>query len=196
MADFNKIKQDLSQMLSEKRYNHSVAVAIQAFKLAEIYGIDTASAFIAGLVHDCCKEISKDEQLKIINDFGIMLTEIEQNEPNIWHGYAASGYITKKWGITDNEICSAVKYHTCGKGNMSLLEKIIFVADLTSEDRNYPDSEKIRDISYKNLDKAIYECYKFIIPFIIKKGGSISQNTIDCYNDAIRNLRLEKEENI
>jgi len=196
MAEFNKIKQDLSSMLSEKRYNHSIAVAIQAFKLAEIYNEDTAKAFIAGLVHDCCKEMTKEEQLKIINQFDIMLTDIEKSEPNIWHGYAASGYITEKWGINDKDICSAVKYHTCGKGNMTLLEKIIFVADLTSEDRNYPDGEKIREISYISLDRAIYECYKYIIPFIVNRGGSISQNTIDCYNDAVNNLRLKKDENI
>lgn len=194
MADFNKIKQDLSEMLSEKRYNHSIAVAIQAFKLAEIYDEDTSKAFIAGLVHDCCKEISKEEQLKIINKFDIMLTAIEEKEPNIWHGYAASGYIKEKWDITDDDICSAVKYHTCGKKNMTLLEKIIFVADLTSEDRNYPDAESIREISYKNIDRAIYECYKYIIPFIVKRGGYITQNTIDCYNDSVSSIRYEKDE--
>ncbi|MBE6788261.1 MAG: HD domain-containing protein [Ruminococcaceae bacterium] len=193
MNDFNKIKNELSQMLSEKRFNHSMQVALQAFKLAEIYGEDTGKAFLAGLVHDCCKEISKAEQLKIINQFGIILTDIEKTEPNIWHGYAASGYITEKWEIDDPDVCSAVKYHTCGRGNMSVLEKIIFVADLTSEDRNYPDSEKIREISYKNLDRAIYECYLYIIPFILKRKGRITQNTLDCYNDAASQISSEKE---
>lgn len=188
MVEVSKIIKELSQILSEKRFKHSIAVAHQAVKLAEIYGQDTNSAFIAGLVHDSCKEISKSEQLKIINQFGIILTDIEKKEPNIWHGYAASGFITEKWQITDGEICSAVKYHTCGKGNMTPLEKIIFVADLTSEDRDYSDSEYIRDISYSDLDLAIYECYLYIIPFILKRGGSITQNTLDCYNCAVANM--------
>ena len=191
MTDLNIIKRDLMDALSEKRFAHSVAVANQAVKLAETYGEDVDKALIAGLVHDACKEISKQEQLKIINKFGIILDDIEKTEPNIWHGYAASGYITEKWGITDSEICSAVKYHTCGRGNMTVLEKIIFVADLTSLDRDYPDSAPIREISYKSLDRAIYECYLYIIPFILKRGGRITQNTLDCYNCAVNEMKKE-----
>lgn len=193
MNDISKIKQELSNVLSPKRFNHSINVAEQAVILAEMHGCNKEKAYIAGLVHDACKEISKQEQLKIINEFGIILTDIEKNEPNIWHGYAASGYITEKWGITDEDICSAVKYHTCGRGNMSLLEKIIFVADLTSLDRNYPDAAEIREISMRSLDEAIYNCYLYIIPFIINRKGQITQNTIDCYNCAVLNMLNSKE---
>jgi len=189
MTDIEIIKNDLKNMLSDKRFNHSLAVAKQAVALADVYGADKNQAYIAGLVHDACKEISKSEQLKIINEFDIILTDIEKNEPNIWHGYAASGFIRKKWGIVDSDICNAVKNHTCGRKDMSLLEKIIFIADLTSEDRNYPDSEKIRNISLSSLDEAIYNCYLYIIPFILNKKGNITQNTIDSYNDAIINMK-------
>ncbi len=189
MTDIKIIKNDLKNMLSVKRFNHSLAVAKQAVVLAEIYGVDKNEAYIAGLVHDVCKEISKNEQLKIINEFDIILTDIEKNEPNIWHGYAASGYIKEKWGIDCTDVCNAVKYHTCGRKNMSLLEKIVFIADLTSEDRDYPDSEKIRNISLLSLDEAIYNCYLYIIPFILNKKGNITQNTIDCYNDSILNIK-------
>ena len=193
MTEIDKIKQDLESMLSEKRFKHSTAVANQAVKLAKIYGVDSEKAFITGLVHDCCKEFAVEEQLKIIKRFDIMLTDIEKEEPNIWHGYAASGYVKEKWGIEDPEICSAIKYHTCGKGNMSLLEKIIFVADLTSEDRTYPDSAPIRETSYESLDKAIYECYLYIIPFILKRCGRITQNTLDCYNCAVDEIYKSKK---
>ena len=192
MTDVSLIKKELSEMLSARRFNHSLAVANQAVCLAKIYNVDKEKAFIAGLVHDCCKEISKDEQLKIINQFGIILTDAEKKEPNIWHGYAASGFITEKWGINDSDVCSAVRYHTCGKGDMTLLEKIIFVADLTSHDRDYSDSEKIRNISYESLDKDIYECYLYIIPFIINRKGFITQNTLDCYNCSINAIKNSK----
>lgn len=192
MTDITKIKHELGSMLSQKRFQHSMAVAYQASILADIYGVDKEKAYLAGLVHDACKEISNDEQLKIINKFGIMLTDIEKTEPNIWHGYAASGYITEKWGITDIDVCNAVKYHTCGRGNMSVLEKIIFVADLTSLDRKYPDSEKIRSISLSSLDEAIYNCYLYVIPFILNRKSRITQNTLDCYNDAVKNM-IESE---
>ena len=188
MTDVNKIKHELAEILSQKRFQHSIAVAYQASILADIHGADKDKAYLAGLVHDSCKEISKQEQLKIINKFGIMLTDIEKCEPNIWHGYAASGYITEKWNITDIDICNAVKYHTCGRGNMSVLEKVIFVADLTSLDRDYPDSAKIRNISLRSLDEAIYNCYLYIIPFILNRKGYITQNTLDCYNDAVKNM--------
>ncbi len=188
MTDITTIKHELSQMLSLKRFQHSIAVAYQAKILAEKHGADASKAYIAGLVHDACKEIPKNEQLKIINEFGIILTDVEKKEPNIWHGYAASGYIKEKWGIADEEICSAVKFHTCGKGGMSLLEKIIFIADLTSADRDYPDAPKIREISMYNLDEAIYNCYLYIIPFILNRRGFISQNTLDCYNSAVKEM--------
>lgn len=188
MTDISKIKQELSEILSPKRFNHSINVAEQSVILAKMHGENKEKAYLAGLVHDSCKEISKQEQLKIINKFGIILTDIEKNEPNIWHGYAASGYITEKWGITDPEVCSAVKYHTCGRGDMSLLEKIVFVADLTSLDREYPDSAKIREISMQSLDAAIYNCYLYIIPFILNRKGQITQNTLDCYNCAVKKM--------
>lgn len=186
MTEINDIKKDLKGILSEKRYNHSVAVANQAVCLAEIYGVNSEDALIAGLVHDACKELSLEEQLKIINESDIILTDIEKIESNLWHGYAASSFIKNKWGIVNDDIISAVRYHTCGRGNMSLLEKIIFVADLTSLDRNYPDAQMIREISKENLDMAIYKCYLYIIPFILNRQGFISQNTLDCYNDAVK----------
>lgn len=193
MTDLTLIKNQLQNSLSAKRFNHSLAVAKRAVELAVIYGEDESKAYIAGLVHDSVKEKTKDEQLQMINSFGIILSDIEKNEENIWHGYAASGYIREKWGITDLDICNAVKYHTCGRKDMSILEKIVFVADLTSEDRNYPDAKDIRVVSEKSLDLAIYNCYQYILPFIINRKGRITQNTVDCYNDAVSNIiNLEK----
>ena len=188
MIDYEKLKLELKDILSEKRYNHSVCVANQAVILAEIYGVNADDAYLAGLLHDCCKEISREEQLKIINEFGIILTDIEKNESNIWHGYAASGYVTQKWNVSNADVCNAIKYHTCGRKDMSLLEKIIFVADLTSLDRNYPDAEEIREISKKNLDMAIYKSYLYIIPFVLNRKGQITENTIDCYNQAVESI--------
>ncbi len=192
MTDINIIKDELKALLSEKRFYHSESVAKRAVELAEIYGEDKEKAYIAGLVHDACKEISKDKQLKIINDFGIILSDIEKTESNIWHGYAASAFVKEKWAIEDEDILNSVKFHTCGRKNMSTLEKIVFVADLTSYDRDYPDSEKIRKISEKSLDEAIYNCYLYILPFIINRQGRITQNTVDCYNDSVKNITKER----
>lgn len=189
MIDIEIIKAELKATLSEKRFYHSLCVANRAVELAKIYHQDEGKAYIAGLVHDACKEFSKEEQLKITNDFGIILTEIEQTEPNIWHGYAASGFVKEKWDITDEEILNAVKYHTCGRGNMTVLEKIVFIADLTSDDRDYPDSKNIRKISETSLDEAIYNCYLYILPFIINRCGRITQNTVDCYNDSVKIIK-------
>ena len=193
MTDIQTIKNELKTSLSLKRFEHSLCVAKRAVELAEIYKQDVEKAYIAGLVHDACKEFSHDLQLKIINDFGIILSDIEKTESNIWHGYAASAYVKHKWGIADDEILNAVKYHTCGRGNMSVLEKIIFIADLTSDDRDYPDSKKIRKISENSLDEAIYNCYLYILPFIINRCGRITQNTVDCYNDSVKNMKKRDE---
>lgn len=186
MNSLSSIRVQLEQSMSKKRFYHSCCVADFSRELAQIHGADPDKAYLAGLVHDCCKEFPKEQQLALIRQYHIPLTVMEEAEPNIWHGYAASGYIREYFGITDDEVCAAVQYHTCGRGGMSLLEKIVFVADLTSADRNYPDSCKIHRIALTDLSLAIYHSYLFIIPFIIKRKGFITQNTLDCYNDAVR----------
>lgn len=138
MTELNdkQIKKLLSQMLDDYRYNHSICVADEAKRLAEKYGADSQKAYFAGLVHDITKNYSREEHLKIFDNFGIILSDVEKNSDKLWHAMSGSVYIKEYLGVNDNDIVSAVRYHTTAKSDMTLLEKVIYVADFTSSDRN------------------------------------------------------------
>ena len=129
IAEYKKI---IKSMMSENRYNHCVNVSKEAVKLAKRYGGDEEKAAIAGILHDITKEMPKEEQLQIMLDSGIILDDIQKNAPKLWHGISGSVYIKNHLDIDDEDILNAVCYHTTGRAGMSLLEKIIFVADFTS----------------------------------------------------------------
>ena len=144
----SEYKDIIRPMLSEKRYNHSVCVAREAVRLAKRYGADGKKAEIAGILHDIMKETPPEKQLKYMQKFGIMLTDTQRRTPKVWHQICGAGYIEHVLGITDEDILSAVRYHTTGRAGMSLLEKIIFTADYISADRDYNGVEEIRQQAY------------------------------------------------
>jgi nicotinate-nucleotide adenylyltransferase len=179
ISDYKKL---LKQMLSEKRYNHSLCVADEAKRLAIKYGANEDDMYLAGLLHDITKFMPNEEQLKLFDDFGIMLTENEKSTPEIWHAMSGAIYIERFLQIKNRDILSAVRYHTTAKANMSLNEKIIYVADLTAADRNYPDVEEIREKSNKSLEETMVAILKFTINNLLSKNKPIHPDTLEAYN--------------
>ena len=179
----------LRPMLSEKRFIHSLNVARESVKLAKKFGANEEKAEVAGLLHDILKDTPADKQLKIISDFGIMMTDVELSAKLFWHAVAGAVYIRKELKIEDDEIFDAVRYHTTGRKDMALLEKVIFIADFISEDRDYPGVEEMRKIAYESLDKAIVEGIAFTIGDLAKRRDPIVPETIDAYNDAVLAVR-------
>lgn len=153
IAEYKKI---IKPMMSENRYNHCVNVSKEAVKLARRYGGDEEKAAIAGILHDITKEMPKEEQLQIIIDSGIILDDIQKNAPKLWHGISGSVYIKNHLGIDDEDILNSVCYHTTGRAGMSTLEKIIFIADFTSEERTYNGVATMRKKSKKVLKKQCF----------------------------------------
>ncbi|MBO5745611.1 MAG: bis(5'-nucleosyl)-tetraphosphatase (symmetrical) YqeK [Clostridia bacterium] len=172
----------LQKRLNEKRYYHSLCVADEAQRLAEKYGADPDKMYLAGLLHDVTKNISDDEQLQTFEKFDIMLSVTEKASPQIWHAMSGALYVKHELGIDDEEIVSAIRYHTTGKADMTLAQKIIFVADLTSADRNYPDINEIRAAADRSLDECIIGILKFTICNIVSKNMPLHPDTLDAYN--------------
>lgn len=173
----------LKQKLTPSRLYHSICVAEQARKLAEIFGADAEKAYTAGLIHDIMRYEPPENMLKLIDEDGKhKLTESERKITVTLHAVAGEVYLRTKMGVTDEEILSAVRYHTTGKENMSLLEKIIYVADLTSEDRNYPDVDEVRAIAQQSLEKATLRGLSFTIESNVKENKPIHIDTVKAYN--------------
>ena len=130
---YNKVQ----EMLPEKRFIHSIDVASCAVKLSKIYNYDEESCYIAGITHDCAKYLTKDEVEYYVNKYNIQLDELQVDNLALSHSLIGS-YIAKyEFGINDKDIINAIKYHTTGKEDMDIIEKIIYIADLIEEDRDF-----------------------------------------------------------
>ena len=123
-----------------------------------------------------------EKMIEMIESDGQTLTESEKSITVTLHAVAGEVYLRKELGVTDEEILSAVRYHTTGKEDMSLLEKIIYVADLTSEDREYPDVKEVRELAEKSLDKTCLRGLSFTIEDNARKCRPIHIDTVKAYN--------------
>lgn len=188
-AEYTEI---LRGRLTERRFIHSLNVADSARELAEIYGCDPDKAYTAGLIHDCCKDEPAGLQLSYMLGNGAELTECEINTAKLYHSICGSVYIQKEFGIDDVEIINAVRYHTTGRANMSVLEKVIFIADFISAERDYNGVEIMREKAKRSLDEAIVEGLSFTIKDLIDAGRIIHPDTLGAYNDAIAKTRRER----
>ena len=168
----------LKTRLKPERLYHSICVAEQAKHLAEIFGGDPEKSYTAGLVHDIMRYEPVEKMLEMIENDGQRLTDSEKNITVTLHAIAGEVFLRKNLKVTDEEILSAVRWHTTGKEDMSLLEKIIYVADLTSEDRDYPDILEVRAMAEKSLDKTCLRGLSFTIEDNAKKCRPIHIDTV------------------
>lgn len=191
---YSKYKAFLREKLDEYRYIHSLGVADSALELALIYGADAEKAYFAGLVHDIMKNTSPENQLQIMKNGGIILSQVEENNKALWHAMAGEAYLRDEMKIYDEEILGAVRYHTTGKSNMTLLEKVIYVADYISEERNYPDVDVMRDLSFNaGLDEAALYALKFSFGKFSREERVIHTDSVDYYNELVMKGRSKND---
>lgn len=171
--------------LSEYRRIHSLNVSEEAVRFAERYGADVEKARLAGLLHDVTKETDNERQLQIIENGGIMLTELERRSPKLWHAISGACYVRDVLGIDDEDIFNAIRYHTTARAGMSLLEKVIFLADFTSAERSYPDIDVIREHAENSLEDGMLYGIKFTISRLVGRGDLVSPDALAAYNEIL-----------
>lgn len=174
-VNINELRDILKIRLSKKRYTHSLNVADAALKLAEKYGADIEKAYLAGLVHDICKEVPTDEQLAMAQKCRQGIDETEQKIPALYHAAAGSWYGENVLHIHDEDILNAVRYHTTGRAGMSRLEECVYLADLISEDRTYKDVGRMRRLAFEDINGAMLEAARFTLSDVIAKGSFIPE---------------------
>ncbi|WP_052446840.1 nicotinate-nucleotide adenylyltransferase [Candidatus Soleaferrea massiliensis] len=173
-------KELLQKKLTPYRYYHSCKVAGMAVRLARHYREDVGKALRAGLLHDIMKDTKGDVQLQIMKKFGIM-TDMVSEIPQLWHSLAGSLYVKHVLEISDEDIIHAVRYHTSARANMSRLEKIIYLADLVSEDRDYKDVKRMREIAFASLEEGMREALLYSVSDLNKKQRAIVGDTREAY---------------
>lgn len=173
----------IKSKLSTYRFNHSVEVAKSAVYLSEKYGGDSDKMYIAGLLHDVLKESDREETFYYVDKYMIPLTVLEETTPKLWHAIVGAEYIRNELGIDDDEIITAVRYHTTGRKDMTLSEKILFIADFISADRDYNGVCEMRERAEISLECAMDMGLSFTITDLVEKGRPVHPDTVDAYND-------------
>lgn len=187
MNNYEFYKEKLEKMLSKKRFIHSVNVSKAAEKLAVHYGVDANKAKIAGLLHDVCKEMSEETLVKLLSDAKPEIFNAYKDFPfKLYHGPTATVYLRKEFDIDDEEILSSICFHTTGHTNMTIMEKIVFVADYISDERPFDNLKELQELTLKNIDLVVLDkCNAAIEKY---KGTTlpIHPYTMATYNDTMR----------
>lgn len=182
ISEIYEYRRKLKKILKPERYEHSLSVSFTCVCLAMRYGVDLNKAEVAGLVHDCAKQFSDEELIKLCKKEKVELTDDMLKAPQVIHSVFGAVYARKEFGIEDEDILSAIYYHTLGKPNMSLLEAIVFTADYI-EARRYKASRltEIRKLAFEDLGRAVYEINYDTITYLEESGGFICKDSYDTY---------------
>ena len=175
------IKERLKSTLSEKRYNHSLAVMQRCEELAKIYGEDVEKARLIGLAHDVAKEMKIDEVMKFIQEKQIQFDETEMKNPGLWHAKIGARICKDEFGFTQDMV-QAVENHTTAKAGMDVLSQILFVADATGLDREWNDLDEYRKLSEENLLETVIRIIELNINRNIQKRKQIHPRSITARN--------------
>ncbi|MDW5300557.1 MAG: bis(5'-nucleosyl)-tetraphosphatase (symmetrical) YqeK [Sedimentibacter sp.] len=159
--NYDRMKEILESSVGTKLYNHCLSTMEEAGKLARIYGVDEEKAKIAGLLHDCGKSNNKEE-----ND-------------NLTHAGTSAMLARSVYNIDDEEIINAILYHTTGRENMTILEKIIFIADKIEPNRHYEGVEDLRRIAYNNIDDALINALESTIEYVKRRNQELNIESIN-----------------
>ena len=175
----------IKERLKPKRFVHSMNVADCARGLAEKYGADPQKAYLSGLLHDICKNDTEEKQLQMIQEFDIILDNVQSTQKKLWHAVLGAEYIKRVVGIDDKEIIDAVRYHTTARAGMTLLDKILYLADIISEERDFDGVDELRAAADVSLDNAITECLRFSVVDLCNSLKPVHIDTIAAYNEYV-----------
>jgi predicted HD superfamily hydrolase involved in NAD metabolism len=187
-----EMKIKLKDSITKKRFIHSLNVMELAAELAAAHGIDQEKAAIAGLLHDCAKNIEADESLRLCEEFQIDIIDVERLQPKLLHGKVGAVLATKEYGVDDEEILDAIRHHTLGRENMTTMDKIVFIADYVEPGRNFEGIEELRELAFTDLDKTMVISLDNIIKHIITKEVLIHPVAILARNDLIKKRMAEQ----
>lgn len=181
--DINEIKTQLRPNINKDRYEHCMRVAETAQALALRFNLDANKAYIAGLLHDCAKDIEVVKLFKIAKEIGIEINEVQKEKPIKFLHSKVGAYIAQKYyGITDKDILQAISYHHEGAIDMTSFDKIIALADMIEPNRKFADISQLRLLLETSIDKAYFCAYKDIIVNCIKLDSFLEDNRIKVYN--------------
>lgn len=179
----------LARKLSPLRYRHSQGVASYAAELALKYKGEISKARLAGLLHDYARDLPEEKLLTLAEEAGLISCEVERRLPVLLHGPVGAYLIQKELGLNDKEILQAISRHTVGSPDMTLLDKIIYLADALEPGRLYPGVDVLRRLAEEDLDKALLKALESSISYVLAKGQLLHPATVEARNYLLLNLK-------
>ena len=180
----SKLRPVALSYLKHKRIPHVLGTEQEAIRLAERYGADVEKARVGALLHDCTKKLDMEAQLALCRHYGIQLDELEQKALKLLHAKTGAAIARDVFGV-DEEIYSAILWHTTGHANMTLLEKILYLADYIEPSRDFPGVDKLRAVCYKDLDAGLLMGLEMTIGEMNAMGNPVHHATIEA-RDALK----------
>lgn len=187
-----EIEKYLKSKLTPERYTHVLSVRELALDLAEKYGADLRKVNLAALLHDCAKWMKNSEQYEAAASREIQLDEVERQSPSLLHALVGVEFAISRFDVEDPEILNAIRIHTTGSGKMTLIDKILYVADFAEPKRDHVQAHAARTLACRDLDKAVFEVSRYKIEHLLAKGVLIHPSTIDAYNSALQEIGESK----
>ncbi len=183
MADLENIQQELKKQLKKERYIHTIGVMYTAASMAMCYGESIENAMTAGLLHDCGKFTSSEEQIRLCKKYDLTLREAELQMPALIHAKLGAYLAQKEYEIKNEMILNAILYHTTGRPDMTLLEKIVFLADYIEPGRKMiPGLSEVRKLAFEDIDQAVCLCSEQTISYLERSGRPIDPMTKDTFS--------------
>ena len=192
--DKYEIEEEIKKSMTQERFQHSLRVRDTALRLAEIYGCKREEAVLASLLHDVARDIPVEMIQKLLSENDDCEKDIDIDSDNYLLLHAKAGKIIakQKFGIKDEDVLRSIELHTTGGVSMTLLNKVVFVADFIEPERKFNGVKKARELSFLSLEETVLYIYKFLLKRLLKKELFICQNTFLGYNEIIQNKRKSR----
>lgn len=185
-----KLQHTLKKELDEDRYQHTLGVMYTSASMAMRYGADVTQALLAGLLHDCAKCIPGDKKIHLCEKYGLPVSDVEYENPGLLHARLGAYLAEKKYHIHDQEIIHAIGSHTTGRPGMSLLEKIVYIADYIEPGRReLPNMKEVRPLAFTNIDQCLYRILEDSLVYLNSRNISVdpmTQKTYDYYKNELK----------
>ena len=192
MVAYEELYEDVKKLVSEKRFNHILGVVERAEEYAKVYNVNLENARIAAVLHDIAKEIPQEQSYKMLSEYGVELDETEKKNFNLVHSKLGAAFAKYKYGLSD-DIVNAICYHTTGRANMSMLEKIIYLADATEKGRAYIGKlnmltlDEVVNLVKKDIIAGLNYILNYTLNSLLNRGLYIHINTVEAYNYYLNN---------
>ena len=179
----SRVNKKIQKKLDKERYEHTLGVMYTAAALAMCHNVNVEQALLAGLLHDCAKCIPNDKKVKLCRKYHLEISDVELKNPSLLHAKLGAFMAKKKYHVEDYEVLCAIKSHTTGKPAMTLLEKIIYIADYIEPGREeLHNMAEVRRLAFHNIDECLYRMLKDSLEYLKSKNLAIDEMTEKTYH--------------